>query len=384
MSTAIASVRLADLKPLLARHYFAHVNVALASKPGVGKTMTIEAFAQEMEQRVAKLPDAPEFVYRMFYAPSMSPMDIVASAPDYDRGTLRNFHNELLPNAHVNPKLHGIVFFDEALNTDPATLKLLQKYCNGEEMGGLRKPKNVMVVIASNRLEDKAGVQQQSRAFLRRFEHIDVYATADDNLAYMAAQNWHPTVQTYLKDHVHHIDNYETVFGLTDEAQAANPSGKPNATNKAKMGEEGKRGVWANMSSWERVSKLEYAAEQMGMTLTTAEIVGNLGSGVGISYNSHREYAKSLIQFDDIIADPEGIAVPDKMDAQFMVAMNCAFRAKTEHIEPVYKFGRRLPLDLQAVLLKHLGARKDVKLASSPLYAQWLTTPQLMNILNGK
>src|SRR5258708_1864523 len=179
------AVRLKECPAILVRNYVAGVNAYLHGKPAIGKTEMAEAWAEQMKRRV------PDFRFWYFYAPTMSPMDIQASAPNYEKNVLQFFNNELLPNAYTDPDLKGAIFFDEFGLCEPTTGRLLQKYINGEDVSGiLKKPKGVVVIAAGNRMEDKSGVQQQGRALMSRFEHHTVYSEAQDNIEHAHRHAW--------------------------------------------------------------------------------------------------------------------------------------------------------------------------------------------------
>lgn len=365
-------IKLKDLAPVLVRNYLAGINTFLDGKPGIGKTVTINAFAEQMQKRI------PDFQLWTFYAPTMSPMDIQASAPDYDKGTLRLFNNEALPNHYRTPDARGVVFFGELPNTDPTTAKLLQKYINGEDMSGvLKKPAGVIIIADGNRLEDKSGVQQQGRAFLNRFERLEVYTDAKDCQEYALKHEWHPSVLTFFEEYPHLIDNYDEVFGLSEARQKSNPG--PD-----RQSEEGKRGVWANMRAWERLSRLEYAAEQTHSKLLLAELVGNVGSGPGAQYDAHKAMLDRLVSFEEIMKDPEGCALPEKLDESYALSMLVALRCSEDELGQVHRFCRRMPHEMQVATLRHLSARKGINLAKSNVYVEWISDPKLSGLLNGR
>jgi hypothetical protein len=371
------ATRLKDLPPVLVRNYIARVNTFIRGKPAIGKTETIEQFVERMKPRV------PGFRSWMFYAPTMSPMDIQASAPNYDTHLLEMFNNAALPNHYTTPDAVGVVFFGELPNADPATTKLLQKYVNGEDMSGvLRKPAGVVVIADGNRIEDKSGVQQQGRAFLSRFEQLEAYTDAADNIGYAASKSWHPYVQTFFKDNPALIDNYDDVFETS--AAARQRSAQAKAANGAdQQAEEGKIGIWANMRSWERMSRKEYAADQLRSPVTLAEACGNLGTGVGAQYESHKAMIMSLTSFDDIVADPANARLPTAMDEQYAISMVVALRCSETQLPQVYTYACRMPLELQASIVRHLAQRKNFRLDGSDAFAKWNTNPDLNRLLNG-
>lgn len=388
-----ASIRLKDMPLVLVTNFLAKTNTFMRGKPAIGKSKSIEEFVLEMQKRV------PHFVIGRFYAPTMSPMDICASAPLEGTNKLKMYANEALPNVYSTYErvgengqietysgadMVGAVFFGELPNADPATVRLLQKYINGEDMSGaLRKPDGVVVIADGNRLEDKSGVQQQGRAFLSRFEQIETFTDADDNMAYAAKNSWHPNVQTFFKDNPALIDNYDEVFEM--QGAALQRSGQQrNSNGSNQQTEEGKLGIWANMRAWERISNKEYAADQMNHKVTQAEVAGNVGTAVAAQYEAHRKIFANMASFDQIIADPDGVALPDKPDERYMLAMMVALRAKSEQMGSVRVFGQRMPLEFQAVILRTMSTRKGFNLTATSDYLMWIKNKELTALLNGR
>jgi hypothetical protein len=388
-----AKYRLKDMPLVLVNNFLAGTNTYMRGKPGIGKTHMIVEFGAEMQRRL------PAFRLWQFYAPTMSPMDIIASAPDYEKGTLKLYANEALPNVYgkytvanadgttsviEGKDLQGAVFFGELPNADPATIKLLQKYINGEDMSGnMRKPDGVVVIADGNRIEDKSGVQQQGRAFLSRFEQLEVYVEVDDCIKYAEAHSWHPNVQLFFKDHPALIDNYDEVFEMGDaalqrSAQQRNTNGSNEQT------EEGKLGIWCNMRAWERISKKEYVADQMNRKVTQSEVAGNIGTAAAAQYEAHRNIISKLASFDSIMANPDTVALPTKMDEQYMLSVLVALRAKSEQMPQVRTFGERMPLEFQAVILRTMTGRKGFNLAATQDYLQWIRNKALTDLLNGR
>lgn len=372
------ATKLKELPPVLVRSYLAGVNTFLRGKPAIGKTCTILAFAEQMKKRV------PDFRVWQMYAPTMSPMDIQASAPDYETGLLRLFNNVALPNGYTDPDAKGVVFFGELPNTDPATTKLLQKYINGEDMSGvLVKPKGVVIIADGNRIEDKSSVQQQGRAFLSRFEQLEAYTDATDNMEFAAKNAWHPSVQTFFKDNPTCIDNYDEVFETSAAARQRSQNAKQSNGND-QQAEEGKLGIWANMRSWERISKKEYIADDLKSPLSLSEIIGNVGSGVGAAYQAHKAMLGTLASFDEIMADPDHVKLPTAMDEMYALSMVVALRCSEDQMTQVHTFGSRMPLELQAAILRNMSVRKGFNLAGTDAYGKWISDPKLTSLLNGR
>lgn len=360
---------LKDMPLVMVRAYLAKSNLLMLGQPGIGKTCTIEAFAEKMRERVA------DFKIWHFYGPTMSPMDIQASMPDNVTNTLKVYSNACLPNAYTHPDEKGVVFVGEMLNTDPTTLKLLQKYVNGEDMNGcLKKPAGVMVIADSNRLEDKAGVVQQFRALLNRFLTMDVYTNEESNIEFSAKHNWHPLVQAFFRENPHLIDNYAKVFSSEARKDAKNET----------MAEEGKKGIWACMRGWNRISELEYAAEELASPVTAEEITGSVGSGPGMQFLTFKKVVGRLATIEEVLANPDKVKVPEKIDELYALCMIVSLRCKIEDLKAVYTFAQRVQMDMQAFMLKTMMGRKNFGLINTETYRDWVLNPQINKLLTAR
>ena len=366
------SLRLKEMNQVMVRAYLSKSNLLMLGKPGIGKTCSIEHFADKMRERI------PDFKVWHFYGPTMSPMDIQAAMPDVATGTLLMYSNACIPNAYNSPDVKGVVFIGEMLNTDPTTLKLLQKYVNGEDMNGvLRKPEGVMVLADSNRLEDKAGVMQQFRALLNRFLTIEVFTEESDNIEYAQKMEWHPLVQAFFRENPGMIDNYEKVF-------AADAGRGRDSKQNDQTAEEGKRGIWACMRGWNRISDLEYVAEEVGGSLSLDEITGSVGTGPGMMYNTFKQIVSRLASIEEVINNPEKVSIPDKIDELYALCMIVALRCKPDDLKAIYTFAKRVQHDMQVFVLKKLMERKNFGLVGTDVYRDWVLNPQISKLVNAR
>lgn len=369
-------LELSKLGKQIAIMFHARVNCIIVSPPGLGKTMTINATAAKLRKRVEG--------FQIWYmdVPTMSPTDIGATMPNRETGMLEFFCNAGFPNAYTNPDAVGILNLGEVLNTDPTTLKLLQKYCNGEDINGrMRKPDGVIVVGDSNRISDKAGVFQQSRAFMNRFVHIEVYSTPAENIAYAEANEFHPKVVEFMKKFPYLIDNYSEVFEGAD-------SRRPEALKKHQLdqqAEEAKRGVWACMRGWERVSKLEYACDELKQELMPQLVNGSVGMAIGSQYMTFRTMFDKLLTVDEIVRHPDKAEVSEDISVLYVQLALLAASVDTKHMPQVSVYLGRCPGDLKVMCIRRMlqRAKRDqtFKVSATKEYKGWMTDPAVSDLI---
>jgi hypothetical protein len=368
-------LHLKQLPREIAMSYAARTNIALLSKPAVGKSQTMNAIALQLGERIDN--------FKLWYLDmtTATPNDIVAYMPDVATGTLVAYPNADLPNAYTHPNAVGIVFEDECLNADPMTAKVFQKYNNGESIGGrLRKPDGVIIVAASNRMADKSGVMQQSRAFMSRFEQVEVYSDAKHNLGFMEANAWFPMVTRFLEKHPDLIDNYDDVFFPNEKGK------QQSAEVRSEQNEEGKRGVWANMRTWERISKLEFAAREFKTEMRPERALANVGRAVGQQYVTYRAMYDKIASVDDIIANPKKIGIPERTDELYVTVCMLTGLVPQEHVKQAGQYIDRLSGELRALAIRRLVKRTkaskagEFNIIGTPEYTAWMQDPAISDL----
>ena len=362
----------------IALSYTAHSNLLILSQPGIGKTDTINAAAETMKKRIEG------FKLIHIDVPSMSPTDIGATMPNRETMLLEFFCNAMLPNAYTDSGWTGIINFGEVLNTDNTTLKLLQKYVNGEDINGrLKKPTGAVVIADSNRIIDKSGVMQQSRAFMNRFEQIEVFTDPKGNIEYAEQKDFHPKVQDFFKNWPALIDNYESVF--IDIPNSGFGKTKAN-DDQLVAAEEGKRGLWACMRGWKRISDLEYACDEWKEELLPQRAIGNVGTAIGMQYMTHRSMFGKIAGVDEIVKDPKHVAVPDKLDELYAQLVLLAMLVDIKFMKQVDVYLGRVPQDLKAMCINRMLTRSRKHKATFNLtptkeFQAWMSDPSFSDLL---
>lgn len=372
-----ALVHIKDFPREIVVSYAAGTNLMAVSPPAIGKTWQVLSAANTMAKRIEG------FGFWSFDLATANPNDVCAYMPDDKTGKLQVFPNGTLPNAYDNPDAKGIVHFDEPLNADPATAKVFQKYINGENISDkLRKPENVICILTSNRLSDKAGVMQQSRAFLSRVEQIEVYSDPAHNGKFADQQQWYPTLVKFMEKFPHLIDTYDEVFNPPKDEDKNKRFSKED---REEFSEEAKCGIWANMRSWERISKLEYASLREGLELKPYRIISNVGKVVGQQYVTYRAIQDKIASVEQIIADPKGVAIPTNMAELYVMVGMLAQLVPQAHVKHAAVFVDRLPGDMRAVAIRRLVKRSqrnraEFDIGATKEYQKWMQDPSVSDL----
>lgn len=333
-----------EIPQIIKRAIRTGTNILLTGNPGIGKTSVIEKTHVEIKKV------DPDFGLWILYLSAMSPLDVQAVVPDMDNRELVNFFNKNLPNRYDNPNTRGILWLGESNNADPATNKVLQKYINNEDMGGLQKPEGVVVISDSNSLKHKSGAVQQSLALLSRSRHIEIEVCPDSYLEYLAETNASEFVRAYLSIRKDHVDSF------------------------AKHMETRTYGVWANPRSWERLSNSMLDATEHKEELTNDEVIGDVGEAVGKEFLAFLKVAKTLVKYEDVIKKPKTCVVPEKSSDTYAVIAMLATSTKVAHLDNIRIYTERFPVEVQVLyhmLLANSGSGNRAEVARSKEYAKW-------------
>jgi len=345
-----------EVPSLIRRAIRTGTNMHLVGEPGIGKTSVIE-------QTVADLVKAtPDFWYGNVYTPSLSPVDFTAMMPDPATSTLKSFHNDRLPNAFLTPDLVGLLFLGERDNADPATNKALQKYINNEDMGGLRKPRGVIVVSDSNDIGHRSGAVQQSLALLSRSCLVFIQQDADVTLKHFSKIDLYPYVQAYLALRRENISTFDSVIKNREYR------------------------VWANPRAWERVSDMQRDADAHQETLLADEIIGSVGEAVGREYLAFLYAAKELVSYDDIVNKPTKAAKPDKLSDVYAITAMLAHSAIPEHMGAIRTYISRYGSEVQVLFLRLLVSSKSKNMMGctrTKAFTEWFAQPELRDAVLG-
>jgi hypothetical protein len=333
---------------IIARAVRTGVNVHLSGEPGMGKTQSIEQTVAEIQK------DDPAFQLWCIYTPSLTPTDFVMAMPDQESETLKNFRSDRLPNAYETPDARGILFLGERDNGDPATNKALQKYINNEDMGGLLKPKGVIVVSDSNEVSHRSGTVQQSLALLSRSRNIHVDLDPKETLEYFKQISLNVYVQAYLSLKPEHVSTFDKL--IADRAYR----------------------VWSNPRAWERLGRSMDDADTHGEKLSDDEIIGDIGENVGREFIAFLYAACTLVSYDDIVTSPKAATQPDKLSDVYAVMAMLATMVKSTHLKAVREYVSRWGIEVQILFLRLLVSSKNKDKAAcvrTEAYTSWYAEP---------
>jgi hypothetical protein len=294
MIPAIPTSQLSDLVLTMARSGLA---LMLYGAPGIGKTSLLQnmghhpdllAWASRKAGRpVDELPvvtlSAPELnVEDLLGVPTVE--ELVRRLPD---GGSKAFQvtRWALP-ALFDPTRPFILFIDEPNRCEPAVRNALFQFITGRTTtSGFELPQGSVVVMAGNRLEDKAGVRTLDTAFNNRCGHFELQVDTEAWLDWAQSQpGFSPLVRAFIGRHPNFLIRFNPA---SPHPQQATPR------------------TWA---------ALGLALDQAPDSLRESLALGLLGPEVGQLFKAFQKHADAMPTLNLVLSHAHGLPVPDSKD----------------------------------------------------------------------
>jgi hypothetical protein len=124
----------------------------------------------------------------------------------------------------------------------------------------------------------------------------------------------------------------------------------------------------------------------MKAELLPQRIIGNVGTGVGLQYNTHRSMIGKLATVEQIVTDPKHAPVPSKADELYAQLVMLAMKVEAKAMKSVDIYLDRVDGDLKAMcisrMLKRASKHRDTfNLSATKEYQKWMSDKQFVDLL---
>ena len=114
---------------------------------------------------------------------------------------------------------------------------------------------------------------------------------------------------------------------------------------------------------------------------------GAVGDGASLEYLSFRSMAKSLVNLDAILLNPDKAAIPSKPDQLYATAVGLAARANDTNFSRIATYATRLAVEANrgefAVLMVRDAIRRDEKIQYTDSFVR-LNSGPIGQLISGK
>jgi hypothetical protein len=241
-----------------------------------------------------------------------------------------------LPAADCGPT---ILFFDEWSQAHPTVQNPMSQLVFERVLGDYQLPDNVVVVLASNRASDRAGANKMMSNIASRLVHVELVPEVAQWIDWARDNDLDQRVVDFVnfrRDYFYKFD--------------------PKSTEMA----------YPCLRSWEMLSKA--ISNTSDINVVHAIALGLVGQEAGHEFRIFCECLNDLPSIDAIIADPDSVEVPQKIDMQFAVSAALSRAADATNVDNVWKFVSRLNREYSSIWLSDTSKRSDFNLSECPVF----------------
>jgi hypothetical protein len=356
-------MRIMDLIKVFPDLYEARTAVHLIGPPGCGKSDVLKNDIRDLlserygerfgfcgdNEEAWLLPtlDAPDI--RGFLVPTKDKNGEAASY--FTRSPL--FPSDEYLAAHPR----GIFVLDERNAADLLTQKATAPVILSKLFGDRRLPPGWIVVSASNRQSDRAGVIRPPTHLTNRECLIYIDTDATSWSIWAERRNVHPMAIAFAKRFpgVVFSDSVPAGDGPFSTARSYTEAAKFLAI-KAGVDSKGRPNL-----------------ELPNDPLTQQVVAGHVGDGTSAQAFAFFKLHDKLPDPEDIIKDPSKAKCPDQLDAAYAAVQLCVHYAKPENIDKFWTYVERLPREVQVSAAVSMIKRGGGVLINSKSLGSWVS-----------
>ncbi len=358
-------MKILDLVKCAPALYKSGTAIHLIGPPGVGKSDVVKnefraaisnAVGEELGFHDVLLPtvDAPDV--RGFLVPTKG---------DDGRPTSFYTRSGIMPSTkYIQQYPRGIMFLDERNSADQLTQKACAPVILDRRFGDEQLPPGWLIVSASNRMEDRAGVGKAMTHMVNRERTINLQSDIESWAVWAESKGVHPMLVAFAKARP------GVIF--------------PDAVPKTD-------GPFCTARSF--VSAARLLADLAGVddeggpvmnipcdSLTAQLIQGDIGEQATSELMAHLKLGDQLPTIQEILDDPDKAKIPDpkSLSAAYAAAQMCLHFAEPKKIDKLWTYAMRLPREIQVSTAQSLVGRGGGILLNSKKMTEWLTKNQAL------
>lgn len=235
------------------------------------------------------------------------------------------------------------LFLDEINSAAQSVAAVAYQLINDRSVGEHRLKPNVVVIAAGNRESDRGVTNRMPTPLANRFTHAEIGVDVDTWCEYAQRAGLPPVGIAFMQFRKPLLSTFD-----------------PSKPDKA----------FATPRTW--VKALRYYESDMPQTTKHAAMAGAVGEGPASEFLGFVNVWESIIPIEQIITDPEGVALPDELSARYATAVSVSGSLTVETAKPLHCFLKRLDPEY-VVLAWQLAIKRDEALFATDAFMDFST-----------
>ena len=310
----------------------------LIGSPGIGKSSIIKQIAEEYSMKVIDL--------RLSMCDPTDIQGLPFLVGDKAEWTpFKDFPTEETP---IPKGYTGFILFLDEFNAAPKSVQAAAYKLVLDRMVGMKKlHPNCAIVTAGNLSSDKAIVNNLSTPMKSRLVHIQMEVNFDNWLTDVAIKNqYDERIIAFLNMFPNKLMDFDPD---RDDLTFACPR------------------------SWEFVNRLLQNIEGKLTNTHLALFAGTLGAGVGTEFVHFTRVYEYLPKFEDILANPNAVDIPDEISTQWAIVTSLSYKADNKNIDKILTYVKKFDKSFQILFTKMVLINKP-QLISSPAVRGYISS----------
>lgn len=348
------------------------MTLEVSGPPGCAKTQWTRQFAEYMANSMG-LTFGTEFGYCLRHGAMEDPLDAggvlhITDEMD-DNGTKRadRTYPSMFPQPweFPNGKIpeHGILVWDEWGQMDADQHKTCASGVDERRQGKYKLPNGWMIILTSNRVQDKSGVSKPMAFITTRKITVEMEYNSELHAHWLKAQGVHYKLIGFVNAH-------PSVVQVMEVPDHDLPYSTSRTFYRACL----------QLMAFDVIDSIGNDEHMSAQARLAREVViGTIGEGAALRLFGHLRHCESMITMPEINKSPSTAAVPDRPDVMWAtVQMMAAFAAEQaqagtggESLMPMFTYLKRFPENFQMSAVRMI-AKANKKLLLDARYATWV------------
>lgn len=298
----------------------------LASSPGMGKSSLVQQIAKDHNLKLLDLrlsqctpEDLQGFPMRQGNKATFTPFDIFPLKGDP------------VPDGYDG----WLLFLDEATSATKPVQAAAYKLVLDRMVGSFHLHPNVAIVMAGNKITDKAVVTQMSTAMQSRIIHFELEVSSDEWIEMAYKRGFDHRVISFIGFMPSRLMDF-----------------RPDHQDK----------TFPCPRTWEFLSKLIKDKDVDASTGPRA--AGTVGEGAAVEFITFAREFDRLPKFADIVSDPMGTTLPSETSTKYATMSMVIENFHPDNLDEVLEYVGRFDIEMQILfsrgaVVKHPKIRED-------------------------
>lgn len=278
------------------------------------------------------------------------------------RGSLVVRNGAVLDESYDGPLVpeKGILLLDEFAQSQQDMQKAAAQVILDKRIGEFTLPEDWVVWAAGNRSKDRSGVQKRLAFVRNRMCEVEIEPS------FVGWQGWankhgvHPLTITFAKRYPAHVFREEVP---KEDGAFCTPRSLVLCS--------------ANLEDLRDSSHSEMHLPDGEAALEIAK--GWLGEAVTVDFMSHIRIGNDLPEMEDVAKRPDTTPVPERPDAQFVMANMLAHHVSKDNANAFLDYMKRLGVEMQVLFIESATHRNPMILGLRD-YQRWMSANQELSL----